>query len=234
MFARTLAQNAPIIQQLIEGSAGDPYLHRNPNVQYNTALSYAAQLPEDVSIAAQLAANDRSFMLASKAIDNNDTPSVRAEKAQLLAEKLAGDNAAYSGREGVRAQLKSTKLQTLLGLSKEQGADWQQDERYLTTELRMDDATRSNIRGAALANLSENLMLGQNDMERVKALNTITHSIDVDPFAKEMIKEDPGFLPFMYNYILGGKGDYLDAKFASSSTTEEGKGKGSSKAVAKV
>jgi SecD/SecF fusion protein len=30
------------------------------------------------------------------------------------------------------------------------------------------------------------------------------------------------------------KGDYLDAKFASSSTTEEGKGKGSSKAVAKV
>ena len=30
------------------------------------------------------------------------------------------------------------------------------------------------------------------------------------------------------------KGDYLDAKFASQSTTEEGKGKGSSKAVAKV
>ena len=30
------------------------------------------------------------------------------------------------------------------------------------------------------------------------------------------------------------KGDYLDAKFASSTTTEEGKGKGSSKAVAKV
>ena len=30
------------------------------------------------------------------------------------------------------------------------------------------------------------------------------------------------------------KGDYLDAKFTSSSTTEEGKGKGSSKAVAKV
>ena len=30
------------------------------------------------------------------------------------------------------------------------------------------------------------------------------------------------------------KGDYLDAKFASKSTTEEGKGKGSSKAVAKV
>lgn len=212
MFARTLLQNAPIIQQLIDGTDGDPYLRSNPNVQMNTAISYAHQLPEDISIASQLAANDRSFMLASKAIDNNDTPSVRAEKAQLLAEKFAGDNTAYMGREGMRAQLKSTKLQTLLGLSKEQGADWQQDERYLSNELRMDAANRDNIRGAAIANLSENLMKGQNDNERLKAINTITHSIDIDPFAKNMIKEDPGFLPFMYDYVLGGKGDYIDAK----------------------
>lgn len=211
-IARTLLQDLPIISQMATNGKGDPYLGENPNVQYNTALSYANQLPEEISVAGNLAANDRSFLVASKAIDNNDTPSARAEKAALLAEKFAGDNSVYTGKETIGAQLKSTKLQALLGLTTAQGADWQQDRRFLTNELRMDAAARENNSAAAIANLSENTQLAQNDAERVKSLNAITHSVNIDPFAKDIMKEDPGFIPFIYQYMTGGKGDYVAAK----------------------
>lgn len=209
---RIIAQNAPILAQMLTNNAGDPYLSANPNVNYNDAISLAGQLPEDISIAGTLAANDRSFLVASQAIDNNDTPSARAEKSQLLAEKFAGDNAAYQGKELTKAQLRSTKLQTLLGLKKEQGADWQQDRRYLATEMRMDAAARDNNNAAALVNLSENAMQSQNDDERIKVLNTMTHSVDIDPLAQEIMKEDPGFTAYIFNYMNSGKGDYLQAR----------------------
>jgi len=111
-----------------------------------------------------------------------------------------------------KTQLRSTKLQTLLGLKKEQGADWQQDRRYLSTELRMDQAARENNQAAAMVNLSENYMLQQNDDERIKALNTMTHSIDIDPLAQDIIKEDPGFKSFIFDYMSSGKGGYLEAR----------------------
>lgn len=208
---RGLIQNAPIIAQMANNGS-DPYLHRNVNSGYNEAISLATQLPEEIDVSANLAANDRSYLMGLKTIDQNDTPSVRAEKGQLLAEKFAGDNSVYQGKENAGIQLKSTKLQQLLGLTERQGADWQADDNRLSNEYRMDAAARDNNEYAAMANLSENLMLGQNDQEKIKALNAITHTIDIDPFAKDIIKEDPGFVPFIYNYIFSGKGDYLAAK----------------------
>jgi hypothetical protein len=210
--ARTLLQTLPIVSQMATNGRGDPFLGENPNVQYNTAISYAHELPEDISVAGNLAANDRSFLTASKAIDNNDTPAARAEKGALLAEKFAGDNSVYANKEAVGVQLKSTKLQALLGLTTAQGADWQRDRGSLMTELRMDAAARENNSNAAIANLSENAQLAQNDTERVKALNAITHSVNIDPFAKDIMKEDPNFISFIYDYMTSGKGDYVSAK----------------------
>jgi hypothetical protein len=208
---RNLIGVAPILTQLASNTK-DPYLHRNPNARYTDAIMLANEMPEEIDISANLAANNRSMLVASKAIDNNDTPSVRAEKAQLLAEKFAGDNSVYQNREVTSKQLRSTKLQTLLGLTERQGADWQADDNRYTTEMRMDKAARENNLFEGLTNLSENMQLAQNDDETIKALNKLTKSVDLDPLSKDLIQNDPEFGKYIISVMRSGKGNFITAR----------------------
>src|SRR5690606_16443053 len=96
---RSLVQNAPILAQMAVNAQGDNLLSHYPNMGYYDALALAGQLPDDVDISGALAANNRSYLTAMKGLDDNDSPSVRAEKAALLAEKISGDNTVYYNKQ---------------------------------------------------------------------------------------------------------------------------------------
>jgi hypothetical protein len=232
-IARKAVSNLPILAQMAINSQGDPFLQRNTNNSFDTAIGLANELPEDVSIAANLAANDNALGSARKAIDNNDTPSARAEAAELHSRGLQANNAVYGGREQARNALRSQKLNAIMGLEVNKGADLEQaSERYMN-EQRMDKAARENNTMAGLTNLTVNNLKASNDEAMVDAMNSMTHFFDVDPYGKKMLREDPKAVSFMVNYMAENKGTELkDAvaayesakkkKVVTNTTTKEG------------
>lgn len=202
MVTRKALNNLPILAQMAINNQGDPFLTHNPNSGYNMAINYANQLPEDISVAEPLAANDRSY---ASAIRSNDTGN-RSERAAMLGAKIAGDNQVYGNKEAVGAQLKSSKLQQLMGLEVQQGADSQQDNARYNETASQNAAARDNNFSAGLSNLVNNELQAGNDKEVIKALNSMTHLADLDPYSEEMLKDDPGALNYIMATMMAGKG----------------------------
>lgn len=202
MVGRQALQNLPIFAQMAINAQGDPFLQHNPNTGLNDAMGLAQQLPEDVSISGQLAANDRSY----NEFRDTQNPMTRSEAATGLATKISGDNQAYTQQQAANTQLKSTKLNALANLATEQGGDFQNDRgRYLDTASK-NQAARDNNFSAGLSRVVNNELQAGNDTETIKALNSMTHMIDIDPYAKQMLKDDPNANAYIFQVMLSGKG----------------------------
>ena len=230
-FGRAAMESLPIIAQMFNNAKSDQYLAMNTNDGYDAAMSQAGQLPEDISIAGNLFANDNSFAGASRAINNNDTPSVRAEAGELYSRKLAADNAVYSGRESSRAQMRAQKLQALMGLEVSKGADYEAAANQYMNEQRMDQAARENNTMAGMVNMTTNVQKRSNDLTMVDAYNEMSHFFDIDPYGKQMLKEDPSVVKFILDFIQDNPGTQMEdalkvyeskKKTTTSTTTKSG------------
>lgn len=211
MLLRKTINKLPILEQIANTYQSDPYLREITNPEMDNAISLATQLPETIDVSGALATNNRSYSLALKGLRNINTPSARAEASALLSSKLAGDNSVYANKENISAQMKQTKLSSLIGLTVEKGKDIEAAEMNFMNESRMDKAARENIRSAGLTNLAQNELLAQNDDEAIKVINQITKTIDIDPYSKQLMNEDPNFFQFIFNYLRSGKGEYTQA-----------------------
>lgn len=198
--------NLPIYTQMAVNAQGDPFLNKHINMGFDEAISLAGQLPEEVSIAGNLFNNDNSFAGAVKAINNNDTPSARAEAGELYSRKLAADNAAFTAGQATSAQMKTNKLNALLGLNVQQGADQEAANNLFMNEQRMDKAARENNTNEALANLTINSQKRDNDLAMVDAINAVSNFFDIDPYGKSMLREDPKSVAFILNYMKSNTG----------------------------
>lgn len=208
---RKATNNLPIYAQMANASKEDPYLHKNVNHGYNDTIGYAGQLPDEISVAGNLFANDNSFAGATRGLMNNDTPSVRAEMGEMYARKLASDNQVYQGKSNADASLRSAKINKLLGLTVDQGADNENASNLYMTEQRMDKAARENITMVGLTNLSQNELKSQNDKMSLQAINSMTHFFDINPYAKKIVTEDPTALPYIINYMQANSTNDIQA-----------------------
>lgn len=215
--------NLPIYGQMINSLKGDKFLQANVNTAYADALGLANQLPETVSIAGNLFANDNSFAAAARGLNDNDTPSVRAERGELYARKLAADNQAFQGKSNVEVGLKSSKLQQILGTTIAQGADAANEGKNLMNSLREDKSGRENMFAAGAVDLFKNMQLRHNDREAIKAINEVSHFVNVVPGARKLMMEDPEARDYILSYFAAGKGSIQQAldKYKETKKTVE-------------
>lgn len=211
LIGRQAMQMLPIFQQMATNLQGDPDLHHHPNTGINTSMGLASQLPEEVSIASGLAANDRSYALAA-GTTREGGPGGRSERAAMLGSKIEGDNQLYGNKAVADAQLKSTKLNSLMQLAGAQGSDFQTDSRQYDLESAQNKGIRDNNFSAALANAVKTKSEMGNDAETIRVLNAVTHFSDVDPMAKQLFRDDPGAKMYIIEQMLGNS--TLDSRTA--------------------
>lgn len=143
------------------------------NEKYGQAKNYLNQLPTDINIDANLAANTRDFKAASSDV-NRRTPSVgNAVTSQLLSNKLNANNTLYQSKYNAENQLKSGKLSALSQLDYTAGETDRNQRIALEDKNLANKARREDLQLNAIKDASSNLNIMRNDKVGINSINEI-------------------------------------------------------------
>lgn len=133
------------------------------NEKYGQAKNYLNQLPTDINIDANLAANTRDFKAASADV-NRRTPSVgNSVTSQLLSNKLNANNTLYQSKYNAENQLKSGKLSALSNLDYTAGETDRNQRIALEDKNLANKARREDLQLNAIKDATTNLNVLRNE-----------------------------------------------------------------------
>lgn len=204
MALRSILGTIPGAVQGIRSFQSDPFLGHEYNSGFADARSLVGQMPDSVSVNDQIAEIDNSAALAIESLRNNNSPSARAEIANVMvkAATAKGNVIAESKRTG--ASMRTNKLAQLAGLETAEGQSDQLENVRVQNEQRMDQATRENIQAGVLDQNYRMYAGEQNDREKIDAINHMTKFEDIDINGVNRYVQDPQARDYIYSYITKG------------------------------
>lgn len=160
------------------------------NEKYGQAKNYLNQLPTDINIDANLAANTRDFRAASSDVSRR-TPSVgNSVTSQLLSNKLNANNNLYQGKYNAENQLKSGKLSALSQLDYTAGETDRNQRIALEDKNLANKARREDLQLNAINTASSNLNTLRDDKIGLGAVNDILKYGTWDSKTKKWIPKE--------------------------------------------
>lgn len=180
----------PTTLGLIQAGQSDPFLQYDENNQFDSAKAMVGQIPVDESIEAAragIAQNTAGFV---KAMRNVNSPSGRAEVADVILKSNAQVGQIEQDAQNRRTQRIGQKLGLLADIEQKQGADRLQARNKFALESSQDRAVRQGLIQSAVSEGATNYAKSVMDDEKVKAVNAALKYNKIKPGSATSIEEN--------------------------------------------
>jgi hypothetical protein len=210
MALRSILGTIPGAVQGIRTFQSDPFLGHEYNSGFADAKAAIGQMPDSISVNDQIAEIDNSAALAIEGLRNTNSPSARAEIANVMVKAARAKGEVIASANRTNAGMRTNKLAQIAGLETAEGQSDQMERVRVQNEQRMDQATRENIQSGVLDQNYRMFAGAQNDREKIDAINHMTRFEDIDINGLDRYTEDPEARDYIYSYITKG-GSLKDA-----------------------
>jgi hypothetical protein len=201
MLGRRLEGKLPGLYQMVNAMQGDPNLRKEYNHGFDRARANFMQMDDSYNVDPELMAIDQSTALGMDAVNQNNTPSARAEASMMTAKADEAKGGVFNRAVNYRRGVRNSMLGELANLDVQQGASNQGEDLRYQQEKRMNAANDQNIVANVLSENYRNDAQYSNDMEKIKMINAMSKFEDINPLELSRFSDDPEAINYIYNQL---------------------------------